>query len=106
MNKHKTLIIVRHGKSEWDYNELTDIDRPLAERGVGNSYKMAKRLFKKNITPDLLISSPAIRALHTAIIFSREMEIPLSKLKVNETLYFSSENEILSLVQDTRPEVT
>jgi len=63
-------------------------------------------LLKKHVTPDLLLSSPANRALHTATIFAREMQIPLSKLKVNETLYFSSENEILSLVKDTRPEVS
>ncbi|MBN2519202.1 MAG: histidine phosphatase family protein [Bacteroidales bacterium] len=105
MAHYKTLIIARHGKSDWDCGDLSDIDRPLKLRGVNDAYEMAARLKKRKIIPDLLISSPAARALHTAVIFTHEMEIPFSKLKVNEVLYFSTMEDIINLVKDTRDEI-
>ncbi len=91
----KTLIIVRHGKSDWS-NDVDDIDRPLKNRGVNDAYTMANRLANMNIIPEMIISSPATRALSTAIIFAREMKIHTSKININETLYFSGIDEILN----------
>ncbi len=101
----KNLIIVRHGKSDWNHDERQDIDRPLKNRGVRDAYKMAQRLTKKNLKPDLVISSPADRALHTAIIFTRAMTVPLSRLKVSEMVYHAFEDEIFKLVSDTPDEL-
>ncbi|MBN2520396.1 MAG: hypothetical protein JXB17_07830 [Bacteroidales bacterium] len=91
----KTIIIVRHSKSCWDFNDLADIDRPVKPDRISDAYKMAGKLSQKKIIPELIISSPAIRALHTATIFTRELKIPASAIKINETLYFSDEDEIL-----------
>lgn len=94
----KTLYITRHGKSSWDFEGIADIDRPLSIRGVNNAYLMAERLKAKGLKPELLISSPAIRALHTAEIFVRTLGIDWNSLEINDKLYFSYTNEILEAI--------
>ena len=79
----KTLFIVRHGKSSWDYETVKDIDRPLGERGIHDAEKVAGRLRKSGRKPELMISSPATRALHTATIFQRILEIPDKNFKID-----------------------
>ncbi|MCK5170441.1 MAG: histidine phosphatase family protein, partial [Bacteroidales bacterium] len=73
MNSFKYLYIVRHGKSIQDYGNISDIDRPLKERGINDGYKMAERLLVQNKIPEKIISSSAVRALHSATIFARTL---------------------------------
>ena len=70
----KKLYLVRHAKSSWENNKLKDIDRPLNKRGKRDAPFMGRLMKENNIKPDLLISSPAERALRTAKIFSKEMD--------------------------------
>ena len=64
----KTLILVRHAKSDWPEN-TDDFDRPLAESGLQDAVKMSNFLKNQNITIDKMVSSPALRALNTCEIF-------------------------------------
>lgn len=98
MVEEKVLYIGRHAKSSWDFPGRADIDRPLAERGLNDAYDMAGRLKKRGHTPGYIISSPANRALHTAIIFARELKVPLSRLEINEDLYMAGEDAVLQAV--------
>ena len=98
MATEKILYIGRHAKSSWDFPGRADIDRPLAERGLSNAYDMAQRMKKRQDKPGLIISSPANRALHTAIIFARELRIPFSELSVNEDLYMAGEDSIFKII--------
>ena len=62
----RSIIIFRHGKSDWDANYSKDHDRPLSKRGINASKKMGKYLKGINIIPDIVISSTAIRTKTTA----------------------------------------
>ena len=62
----KTLYIIRHAKSSWENPTMSDLDRPLNERGKRDAPRMGKRLKEKAIHPTVLISSPAKRAFGTA----------------------------------------
>jgi phosphohistidine phosphatase SixA len=66
----KTLFLIRHAKSSWDDPALPDKDRPLGDRGRRDAPKMGKRLAKGDVEPDLILSSPARRALKTAEIIA------------------------------------
>lgn len=68
----KTLLIIRHAKSSWDNASVTDIDRPLNDRGRRDAPAMAQRLIKANINIELFVSSPARRARSTAALFIHE----------------------------------
>ena len=63
----KTLYIVRHAKSSWEYEGIKDIDRPLKKRGIDDAYLISTVLQKKVETPSVFVSSCANRALHTSI---------------------------------------
>lgn len=97
----KRLVIVRHSKSTWDYTGITDFDRPLKETGINNTLFLSGKLKEKNILPDLIITSPAIRALHTAMIIARELSYPFSDININPYLYHDSEEEINDLIKET-----
>src|ERR1700749_1993424 len=66
----KTLLIVRHAKSSWDSADISDIDRPLNDRGKRDAPAMAQRIIKTGVIIDRFISSPAKRARHTAEYFA------------------------------------
>lgn len=101
MGNNKVLHIVRHAKSSWDYDGISDADRPLKLRGINDAYDMANRLKKRETPPDAIISSPANRALHTATIFCKVLYLPYENLKINPALYASSEDDILQVVKKT-----
>nr|WP_298927590.1 histidine phosphatase family protein [uncultured Allomuricauda sp.] len=93
----KTIILVRHGKSSWDY-EVSDKDRPLKERGINDAHIVARNFKAKDLQIDFAYSSPANRALHTSMIFLRNLEFDLSNFQVNETLYDFSGQSVKAFV--------
>jgi phosphohistidine phosphatase len=95
----KTLILVRHGKSSWGDAALSDKDRPLGERGEHDAPKMGKRLAKRGIKPDLILSSPALRALTTAQLFARELDCKPKDIRVIEGMYASSAADLLEVIR-------
>ena len=58
----KILYLVRHAKSSWKDDSISDAERPLNKRGERDAPFMAELLCMKGIRPDLLVSSPALRA--------------------------------------------
>jgi phosphohistidine phosphatase len=95
----KTLYIIRHAKSSWDDPTLTDFERPLNNRGKKDAPEMAKRLEKRNVMPDLLLSSPAERAITTCKAIAEKIQYPLSKIKTDKNLYHAEDAEILRIIQ-------
>ena len=94
----KTLYIVRHAKSSWEYEGIKDIDRPLKKRGIKDAHLISKFLSKNIDKPDVFISSSANRALHTAVIFCKNFEYPLANLKIKNQLYSFSDGYLVKTV--------
>ena len=61
----KTLYVLRHAKSDWGDASLRDFDRPLNERGRKAAKALGKELRKRDLKPDLVLASPALRANQT-----------------------------------------
>ena len=101
----KTLHIVRHGKALQDYNRIEDFDRPLIEKGILNNITAAKQLRAKYACPQLIISSHAARALHTAHNFAQVMGYPHEKVQVNEKFYLQGENVISDVIEKLPDEI-
>ncbi len=95
----KNLFLVRHAKSSWDDPALPDKDRPLAARGKRNAPKMGRRLAKRGVKPDLLLSSPAQRALATAQIFATELGCNTKDIVLSGELYAAAADELLALIR-------
>jgi phosphohistidine phosphatase len=95
----KTLYLVRHAKSSRDDPMRVDRDRPLNERGNRDAPKMGKRLAKCRATPDLILSSPARRALATAEIIARKLDYERSRIVVDDRLYGVGVDAVLTLIR-------
>jgi phosphohistidine phosphatase len=61
----KTILLLRHGKSDWDADYAHDHDRPLNERGRKAAKTMGRFLAASGPTPDQVITSTAVRARTT-----------------------------------------
>ena len=89
---------MRHGKSSWELN-VSDKDRPLNQRGIDDAQKMGAYLQNQKAAVGAVFSSPAIRAAHTALIVSREMNVPMHKISFSESLYDFSGEDVLEFVR-------
>jgi phosphohistidine phosphatase len=94
----KTLVLVRHAKSSWEEAGMDDFDRPLNERGKKDAPEMGERLKEKNLKIDLLVSSPAKRALKTAKYFAEELNIDKEDILKIDKLYEASVAAFLETV--------
>ena len=74
----KTLLLVRHAKSDWPTN-IDDFDRPLNERGHKDAPKMAKFIKEISVTIDAFVNQSCKRALTTCRYFAEVFEIKTFK---------------------------
>jgi len=97
----KTVTLVRHAKSSKNIPNIRDIDRPLNDRGYQDAYTIGERLSEKSFKTGLLISSPAIRALSTALIIAGRLSYADDKILLRKNLYETSANEYLEEISNT-----
>ncbi|UOQ53591.1 SixA phosphatase family protein [Hymenobacter cellulosivorans] len=95
----KTLYLMRHAKSSWNFDDLTDQERPLNDRGRADAPRMGRALAKRNIRLDLLVSSPAVRALSTAALLAKELEYPHNQIQVNDRIYRAEVPDLVDIVR-------
>jgi phosphohistidine phosphatase len=94
----KLLTLIRHAKSSWDFPELSDFDRPLNKRGQRNAPDMGKRLADLSIRPDLIVTSPARRAIDTALIIAEAIDYPSEKLRQELRIYEATPGELIRVI--------
>jgi len=95
----KTLYIVRHAKSSWDFPHLDDHDRPLNKRGKKAAPLMGRRLKQKKVQPDRVVSSTAKRARNTCRLIVRELGFTESSVILEDDLYDFGMAGPLSVIQ-------
>lgn len=100
----KQLFLIRHAKSSWDHPDLDDYQRPLNKRGNKDAPEMAKRLKKAGIFPELIISSPALRAFTTAKIFSAVLDYSEYDIVLKDQLYEAGIRDIEEVVKSISDE--
>ncbi len=88
-------MLLRHAKSDWENNDIGDIDRPLKFRGICDAYNLGRRLLDHDLKPDGILSSSAERALHTAVIVSRAMGLSTRTISIESSLYEASPGRLL-----------
>jgi phosphohistidine phosphatase len=95
----KTLVLIRHAKSSWKDASLADRDRPLNGRGERDAPKMGRRLAAWAGAPDLVVSSPAVRALTTARFIAKGVGYPVKRIVEDERLYAGDRTELLDAIR-------
>ena len=94
----KLLYLLRHAKAESANTKLSDEDRPLTERGVDDVKKLANKLQKKELNFDVIVTSPAIRAITTAQIIAKTLDHRQHHLEVEKKLYHASPDNFFTLL--------
>lgn len=95
----KHLIMVRHGKSSWEYS-VNDKDRPLLQRGINDGHLVVEAFKQKGVNVDAIFSSPANRAMHTCLIFLRQLHFPYNQFEITNELYDFSGDDVLQFVKN------
>ncbi len=96
----KTIYLIRHAKSDWGDFDINDAKRGLSERGKRDIPLMANELHKKNIKPDLIISSSSNRTKLTVQGLLKELDYSIKTIYDDE-LYLATPNTILSIIKNT-----
>lgn len=97
---NKQLLIVRHAKSDWGDIDLRDFDRPLNDRGFKSADTMGERLLSKGIKPDLIVSSPAVRAITTCKIITNKLGLEEKLIVIDKSIYEARTDKLLAIVND------
>ena len=91
------LLVLRHGKSIRGPEFATDFERPLALRGIKAAGRIGRLVRDLDLVPELIVTSPAVRALTTAKLVRKELgEVALVK---DERIYSGYGEELVSLIQ-------
>lgn len=102
----KTIYLVRHAKSSWDDDTLPDRLRPLNKRGHKNAVDMAARMAALKVKIDLMVSSPAKRALTTANYFAEELGYDAFDISIDERMYFCGTKGMINVLKDLPDDLT
>lgn len=93
----KTLILCRHAKSDWPAG-VSDVNRPLKERGIRDANFISGLLRDQGFQPDLILSSIANRAYSTAEIFKANLGYQPDIVR-KEKLYLASVRTIQEVIK-------
>jgi phosphohistidine phosphatase len=97
----KSLLLIRHAKSDWADPSLKDFDRPLNDRGKRDAPVMAHRLLDKKVQIDAFISSPAKRAKKTAELFASQYKQDKKDLILFDKLYLADTEAFYDVISQT-----
>jgi phosphohistidine phosphatase len=96
----RTLIIMRHAKTEQGDHHLKDFERELLPKGENDAQKMGSYLKKKFAEVNEIIASSAIRTKQTAEIVSEKCG---GKVNLLEGLYHADANGLMSHIHKADP---
>lgn len=95
----RTLFLLRHAKSSWNNPHLEDRERPLNRRGLRDAPMMGKYLVGIKGLPELIISSPAVRAYQTAKIIAAELDYDPGDIRINDSIYEAHPADLLEIIR-------
>lgn len=99
----RTLLILRHGKSRHSLEYSSDFERPLSPRGEKAAVLMARHMLMLGINPQLIVTSPAARALGTALLVRDELNGV--SLRKDENLYGADVDDFYNVLEQVNDDV-
>jgi len=94
----KTLFLLRHAKAITGELLTSDQDRPLSERGLKDVNNLGVRLKKKDVHLDLIVTSPAVRAITTAQIIANKLDMKRTNFLIDPLVYGAELAVILEFI--------
>jgi len=97
----RTLVLIRHAKSDWNIPGQPDFERTLNERGKKDAPVMGQRLLQQQIIPDLILSSSAKRAMKTAKLIAKEVGYDKDNIQYIDKLYHAPPAVFESVIKES-----
>jgi phosphohistidine phosphatase len=97
VGKIKTLYLIRNAKSDWNDIGASDFERGITKKGKKDIETMSSYLMIKNILPDIILSSCALRAQETADIISEKLQYK-GKIEYLQELYYTPTSTLLDIL--------
>ena len=101
----RSLILIRHTKSNWGDFSLPDFDRPIKKERVEDAKNMASELKSLGVEPDLIICSPAKRTRQTAEYFYDKLKYDERKVEFDKRIYESTAEDVMQVIREVDPKV-
>ena len=95
----KRLSLLRHGRAVPMEPGRTDAERTLDRSGVAEVGEMGVRLLDRELIPEAILVSPALRTRQSAEILQRALELPAERMHYLPGLYLACASEMLAFVQ-------
>lgn len=95
----KTLYLVRHAKASWKH-DVDDHKRPLKKRGQKDGKIVSEKVAEVIQSPDMIISSDAIRALSTAYFFKDSFRVSEQQFQATAQLYDFRGTGVFELIKN------
>jgi phosphohistidine phosphatase len=92
----KTLYLLRHAKSSWKKEEVSDRDRPLKKKGRLQADAMSDHLASLLPPPQHILCSPAQRTRETLAYFLELWPMPEDVVQFPESLYLAERDVLKS----------
>lgn len=102
MTAPRRLILLRHAKAARPESAPTDFERPLTERGESDARRMGERMLERHAAPQLIVTSPAVRARRTAELAARALGYPLDAIALDDRLYLADPLTIMAVIAAQR----
>jgi phosphohistidine phosphatase len=93
----KKLLLIRHAKATHETG-YKDFERPLTPSGLQDAAIMAGRLQEHSLIPQLMISSPALRTISTAHVFTQHLAVP--NAEEIKSIYDADVDDLVEVVND------
>lgn len=95
----KVILLIRHAKSDWSGEGLSDFNRPISERGIRDILQQANALLRQGYRPEVILSSPAIRAWQTAHLVAQVTSLPHQWVQAMIAFYWDDSGAIYEAVR-------
>lgn len=92
----RTMYVLRHTKSSWDDETLSDYDRPLAPRGLRDGKRLAAHLAQEGVRPDVVLCSSARRTQETLAQIAPSLGAPA--IRMLDELYGADVADVIAIV--------
>jgi phosphohistidine phosphatase len=92
----RTLHLLRHAKSSWDDESLSDHERPLSPRGIRDAKRIAKHLGTLGAPPEVVLCSSAVRTRQTLDLVKPSLGD--ASIDVEDGLYGASADALLERI--------
>jgi len=103
-DRSRRLTLIRHANAEQDA-DVRDFERPLSKKGVSEANEMARRFQERNLVPDLILVSAALRTRETAETFAKVLGVAARLLQPDDSLYLADGAHIIATIRTIGPRV-